>query len=53
AKKYLKKEGFLEVAKKTAHSSAWKAILDARSVLHKVCNEHLEMHAVFPQRYST
>ncbi|CAL9002650.1 unnamed protein product, partial [Prunus brigantina] len=35
AKKYLKKDGFLEVAKKTAHSSAWKAILDAHSVLHK------------------
>ncbi|KAI5338505.1 hypothetical protein L3X38_017776 [Prunus dulcis] len=34
-KKYLKKESFLVVAKKTSHSSTWKAILEARSVLHR------------------
>lgn len=34
-KKYLKNEGFLVTAKKTSHSSTWKAILEARSVLHK------------------
>ncbi|KAI5334704.1 hypothetical protein L3X38_024837 [Prunus dulcis] len=34
-KKYLKNEGFLVTAKKTSHSSTWKAILEARFVLHK------------------
>lgn len=34
-KKYLKKEGFLGTTKKSAHSAAWKAILEACSVLHK------------------
>ncbi|BBH02819.1 zinc ion-binding protein, partial [Prunus dulcis] len=44
-KKYLKNEGFLVTAKKTSHSSTWKAILEARSVLHKecpLCKNHME-----------
>ncbi|VVA28953.1 PREDICTED: ribonuclease [Prunus dulcis] len=35
AKKYIRKDGFLAATKKTSHSAAWKAILDARTVLHK------------------
>ncbi|KAI5338965.1 hypothetical protein L3X38_018237 [Prunus dulcis] len=32
--KYLQKENFLALKKKSSHSSAWQAILDARSVLN-------------------
>lgn len=34
-KKYLRKDSFLSACKKNSHSATWKAILEARTVLHK------------------